>query len=865
MKISKYIFHIAKINIVKKKQRTYLSLTAICLSTAIIFTSLTLFKNVYSFSKNTDYEAIGNYHYTAYSEGKSDDLFSRYSKSLDSDTNYYGQYQNQAINLRSLTLETENSPLPFVLKEGLFPSSTSEIIVSDTLGLALGDTITLDLGHLDFQSNLDNLYHFPEQLDFQNITNNQEMTFTVVGVYLQNDRFLETTQHITCLYTKMETEDVGVYYVKDAQIQLSDSFNYFIDKIGVAERYIVTNNAVVSNDSIKNFLQDTTILLAMFIIIASIGISMSLISVHNVILISDKDRKKELGLLKSVGARPIEVKRLLQIELLTLGFLGAVLGLLLGMGVSYLVLNLFIERIYVTFHFSMISNPLLILISFISGIALMYLSGMKAYSPYIYTSPINDLKNFTYDYGQPVKPKPSRRKSFEWRMFMIYNGRMKKQTKNIFRSFVLFLMTTVLFISILLSNVIYKNKYTSRPYDFDITNYHEQLDETGGLWDIDPLLAYDLYQKVDQQEINANYIYTSRMVIDSGGFYWTNASLYNENQLSLYSSTSNLALEKTTVLNQDQTEEIYYNLYHSPLVFDQVQLNELKPYLVDGSLDNLSSSDVVAIYDKDSRIGQEICNEIKVGDIVYYGSKDRLTSNDQRTVAAIVHLPVNDLFDEDGVSSEMHFGYSDYPRIFATSLDAFLETGNPNQINEHIYLDLMNTSTASAVQESIENTMKKTANTESYVCNSISLIVETNRYATFIIEALLYPLFLMLFIVSLMNINNVFVGNVHLKRNDISIMKSVGMTSSQLNMLFVFEYIEGYVNAAAVVTVIFVPLALLEGWLQIASSFDLGANIIGTLLIAITLLGVLLVVPLVILSLKKIRRILPIENLKDVD
>ncbi len=85
MKVSKYIWHIAKTNILKKKQRTWLSLTAVCLSTAIIFTSMTLFKNVYSFSKNTDYETIGNYHYATYSKASGIDVFARYNKSLDTD------------------------------------------------------------------------------------------------------------------------------------------------------------------------------------------------------------------------------------------------------------------------------------------------------------------------------------------------------------------------------------------------------------------------------------------------------------------------------------------------------------------------------------------------------------------------------------------------------------------------------------------------------------------------------------------------------------------------------------------------------------------------------------------------------------
>ncbi len=859
MKVSKYIWHIAKTNILKKKQRTWLSLTAVCLSTAIIFTSMTLFKNVYSFSKNTDYETIGNYHYATYSKASGIDVFARYNKSLDTDTSLYGIYDNQIINLRSLTIDDVEQPsLPFVLKEGRVAENEQEVLVSDSLGLEIGSQIELNLGTLSYEENPDNLYHYPENLDASHTSDTQAKTYQIVGIYTCNEQFLKTTSNILPIYTYLDNAaSEGVYYVKDEQIHLTDSFSYFLNKMDVVERYVITNTAVVSNDSIKNFLQDTTILLVMFIIIAIIGMSMSLISVHNVILISDKDRKKELGLLKSIGARPCEVKRLLQIELITLGVLGALLGIVLGALVSYFVLNLFIERIYVTFSLSMIFNPWLLLLAFIGGLSLMYFSGMKAYRQYINSSAISDLKNFSYEYGQPLKPKLTRRRTFEWQMFMIYNGRMKKQTRNIFHSFVLYLMTTVLFISIFLSNVIYENKYTSRDYDFDVTNYHSELNEKGGLWDVNPQLAYHLYDKVDNQEINANYIYGQRLL--NSGYYWTRTDLYDEDMLSMYKSVATIGLETETYIDPDTKEEaLYTNVYHSPTALDAVQLEELKPYLVAGSVDDLTINDVVAIYDEDDRLGVGLGKNFKIGDSVYLGKQ-------KKTVAAIAHIPTSKLFDKDGASLDMHFAYCDYARVLALSLDALIADGKANQVSENIYIDLMNTSTASSTQEEIGKSMTETGTSESYVCNSIAIIVETNRFATFIIEALLYPLFLMLFIVSLMNINNVFVGNVHLKRNDISIMKSVGMTGTQLNMLFTFEYIEGYVNAAGIVTLTFIPLAILQGQLNIASSFDFGANIIGTLLIALTLLGILLVAPLVIATLKRIRRILPIENLKDVD
>lgn len=849
MKPSKYISRIAKTNIKKKRQRTWLSLTAICLSTAIIFTSTTLFKNVYSFSKNTDYETIGNYHYAAYvSEEVSES--NRLTITQDIDTGYYGKYEQQLLNLRSLSSDSQETPLPFVIKDGSLPSNDHEIMVSDRWNKKVGDSLTLSLGQIEYEADERNLYHFSESIDFSSLNNLTERTYTVCAVYADNDAFSSTHPNIDLIYTYGPSNEMGVYYVKDELVHLSDSFQFTMDKLQADPLQAITNMDVVSNDSVKNYLQDTTVLLAMFIIIAVIGICMSLISVHNVVLISDRDRKKELGLLKSIGATPKEIQKLLQIELIVLGVLGAFLGIVLGSVVSYFVLNLFIDKIYVAFHIGMILNPIILIFSWIAGVLLMYVSGMKAYRQYITSSAISDLKDFSYEYGLPIKPTATRRKGFSWKMFIIYNGRMKKQTKNIFRSFALLLATTVLFISIFLSNVIYVNKYVNKGYDFDVTNYHSTISSEGGLWEVDPNVSYALYDKENEKQIDANYFYAERLLIS--GSFWTRLDAYNSDLVDAYKSVSRLEF-KTSM---DTYGETFCNLYQFPAALDKVQIEEIKPYIVEGSVDILTSKDVIAIFSENDRLGAQLCSNFNVGDEVAYTPSDNV--NLKKEITAIAIIP-------EEACDKLHFNYKDYPRVMALSLETMVATGDGQSMSEHIYIDLRNTSTASAVQDVISQTLAQTNCTDRYVMDSIAITVETNRFATFIIEALLYPLFLMLFIVSLMNIHNVFIGNVHLKRNDISIMKSVGMTVSQLNSLFTFEYVEGYINASALVTAIFIPAAIIESRLNIASSFDFAANIFGTLLVSIMLLGIILTAPLVILSLRRIKRILPIENLKDID
>lgn len=849
MKPSKYIKSIARTNIIKKKQRTRLSLIAISLSTAIIFTSMILFTNVYQFSKNTDYEAIGNYHYAAYLVGDEVQESNRFTMTIDSDTHYYGVYEDHIVNLRSLhTSLDDQSVLPFVMTQGALATQNNEIVISDQTNLQIGDTLTLQLGNLDYQENMNQLYHYGDMLDLSQLTNPVTMSFTVCGIYHQSDQFTELTNNVLPFYTFADTNLDGVYYVKDAQVHLANSYSFFLEKTGAKDTNTITNLDVVSNDSIKNYLQDTTTILIIFIIIAAIAIGMSMISVHNVVLISDKDRKKELGLLKSIGATPTEIKYLLQIELTVLGVCGAILGIIIGSVISYLVLNTFIERIFITFSLDMVLNPVIILISFMIGVALMYFSGMKAYRNYITSNPISDLKGFSYEYGAPEKSTTTRQKAFSWKMFIIYNGRMKKQTKNIYYSFIMFLSTTVLFISIFLSNMVYVNKYVAQGYDFDISNYHMNTGEGGGIWEVDSRVSYDIYQAQADGKINTHYLYAQRLMLD--GSFWTPSVAYDGTLIESYKSVSNFALEQA----DNTANGVYVNIYQYPAAFDHQQINELAPYIIEGSTNNMTSNDVILIVNANDRLGKDLCSDFEVGMQVAY---DESITN-MKTIVAIAAIP-------NEAMADLHFNYGEYPRVLAFDMEALIADGKGKNMSEHIYIDLLNESSASAVQDEIETILTNNQDLDRYACDSIAITVATNRFATFIIEVLLYPLFAMLFIVSLMNINNVFVGNVHLKRNDISIMKSVGMTGSQLNMLFVFEYVEGYLNASVVVSIIFIIVSLLESKLKIASSFDFAANIFGTLLISLLLLGVLLVAPFVVISLRKIKTILPIENLKDID
>ncbi len=839
MKVSKYIRKLALINIAKKKQRTFLSLIAISLSVAIIFTSLTLFTNVFSLTKIPNKITIGEYHYILNSQDG--EPLTRHLTTYDDDLNLYSIYKEQHLALHQLTLLDENSPLPIVITDGHLPTKTNEIVVPKHFELNLGDNIELNL----IQNRVNTTGNYQINEDTFNQPASQNTTYEVVGIYESTDIYSELTSSAIPVY--VFSEDVSSInrhlIIRDEQIQRADSLTVLSELFGIDTQEIQMNNSAISYDTVKNYLKDTTTLLVMFVAIVLIAMMVSIISLKNIFIISDKDRRKEFGLLKSIGATPKDIDRLLKIELSVLGLMGSCLGIIFGVFISYFVLQLFIKQLALPFTWSMVLNPYTLLSSFLIGFGLMFILGQHSYREYIHSNAIDDLKDVSYNYDPPRHQQSYRTNSFSWKMFIIYNGRLKKQTRNIFQSFTLLILTTVIFFAVFLSNHGYKTQTSSVNYDFAIENAIPSNSATPI-----SLQVYDeIYKAIDNQELNIGSMNIERLVL--GPYIQYPVDAINQDNFKLYKANARVKY----VENTDSQGDTYGQIQTSTLLLDKHQLELLKPYIVAGSINQLDQGGAVVILRKDSSIGDGLLDQLKVGDRLYMDEKLEGYSEE---IAAIAYV------DEE--VEGLFFDYSKYPRIVAMSSDYGIKYQNSYVVKEKAEINLSNDATVTKATLAIENALTDANVLDTYSYDNVLLRSQENKVVSFMIESLLYPLFFLLFIISVLNINNVLIGNVHLKRGDISIMKSVGMTSFQLYKLFIFEYLEGYINASALVTAIFIPICILESKLKFSAAFHLGDNIMLTLLVSIMLFDVILVAILVLFSLNNIRKVQAIENMKDV-
>jgi len=784
-----------------KKKRTRLSLIAVILSTAIIFISLTLFHVILSYSYNETTLENGNYHYTI--ESNNDiHLGSRYAITKEVATGIVEEFQKQKIQLHVLTPIQGELVLPFVLIEGEIPSSHNEIMIPSSFSKALNDSITLNNG-----------------------------TYQIVGIY-------QDTKHTNNFYIKEDTLGETSYYIKDKQIHLSDSFSSLVDKTNISGNDVINHQEVIISDTLKAYLNEPTLLLTLFVAIICLSIGMSLISIHNVILISDQDRKKEIGLLKSVGAKPKGIVYLIILELSILGIVGTLIGLGIGIVISDVVVKVLIDRLYITYDYKLILQPINLLISFIIGYLLMVISGIKSYYSYFKTDAIEDLKEVDYQYEAPTQKASRVLKEASWQLFVIYNGRMRKQSNNIQYSFMLLLITSVLFSSVALSNIAYKNRYVTETYDFIIRNMTS--DEVGFI-DMDFDLAYDLYHEKENGSIEIESIRVERL--SQLGFF-TKTSAYHKEIVNDHRQW----YQKDMFIGADKNGVEWCNVFYYPTILDDYQFSKLYDQRVEG---NVEEATHILIRNNDYISNSIEANE-EIG-LYQMQSGTNLDSMMLGTLGAVVDLELGtDIF----LPTSSDPLIMDYSRFIVTKGFEKDFLGS-----ETIKIKLKNSSMASDFETVLDNIMIKHNIQDMYQFENIASIQETSQFTTFLFEVLLYPLFMMLFMISLMNMYNVFSGNIHLKRNDLSKMSAIGMKYKQMRTLFFFEYLEGYINAGFIVGLLLLIIAFLENHFAFSSALDLGGNLIATLIMTFFVIAPILVIPLILITMYKVKRIQPMKDL----
>jgi len=173
-------------------------------------------------------------------------------------------------------------------------------------------------------------------------------TFTVIGVLEEQGQFMGNDRdNIIMLpyrtYAYLHPEETELLLV--VMPETPELIGKCMDEITVFLRLnrgvpaeAENNFHLSTQDSMNDIYRQVTggIYVAM-IVISSIGLMVGGVGVMNIMLVSVKERTREIGLRKALGARKKDIMWQFLIEAMTLTGLGGLIGVCLGIGVSLLV------------------------------------------------------------------------------------------------------------------------------------------------------------------------------------------------------------------------------------------------------------------------------------------------------------------------------------------------------------------------------------------------------------------------------------------------------------------------------------------------------------------------------------------------
>lgn len=378
----------------KNKKRTLMTIFAICLSAALIFTVLNM---VYVLRTSLiDYVKTGEGEFNFKYENASSYIDTlKINRDVDGNLgvlNFLGSSRSKSKNEYKpyLALYSADSDslkrFNFKLKEGRLAQNRNEVIIPDTLNLygklnlKLGDYIDLDyIERFSDEGKIERGY-LRDGEKFKSLDRSERLK--VVGIV---DRFTSQIESFDdaafTLITKDSDKDKVVS--KDAYFSFKSVDDYYkkLENIFSDDAdNVIINSPLIKLQSYKSEDSEMKMILALGIFLVFIIVISSIAIIGSSFSISTVEKKKEYGILKSLGARDKDLAHGLRFEGLVLGLVGSIFGVILGLLASFIV--------------SAVINSLLV--NFISGMGIKFkislIALMVAFSLGVITSLISSSR-----------------------------------------------------------------------------------------------------------------------------------------------------------------------------------------------------------------------------------------------------------------------------------------------------------------------------------------------------------------------------------------------------------------------------------------------------------------------------------------
>ena len=760
-------------NLRLNKKRTIVTIIGIILSTALMVGIGLLFS---SFQDLMIRDTIG---YSGKYEAKYNDV--DLIKLNDIKDKNFTYFYEKPIGFSKIESSNEYKPYMYItsvnkeyfnelkLVDGSFPKNENEVVISNHvitnggLNYKVGDIVTFTYGsrNIDGDITLAN----SELVDGEFLTNEGTHTYKIVGI-VDRSNFESYSASGYTAFTLDVNSDKGnanlyVMFNKNKKIikqseELAKELNYDSDI-----NYNSTLLALYGESTYGNVMSSMGGMMIIMLSLVSIG---CIIVIYNSFAISVMERKKEFGLLSSIGATKRQLSHTVFFEAVVVGVIGIILGILgayIGIGCVILIINNLISDM-LEYKLHLVTNPLFIIIPVIFMIIVI---GVSAFIPSRRASKVSPIEAIRQNDDIKINKKKIRTSKLVLKLFGI-EGEIA--LKNIKRNKKKYRVTIVsLFISIVLfiSFSSYMN-YTLNtassvmgevPYDYQISyfgddpnNDKEALDKINEIVKSSDVKEYVSYS-VSNLSIIGNYTYSDEYL----DFY---KSAYGDDGIK---ALNNLKYQ-----------------YISILVLDDNSYNKYKKLI---GIDN------------DSVI---LLNKFKG---VSYGNNKRVNYNIPVINNGNINIKICN-FDNDEDVDTTKYCNKNIDNIFVTnkSFDLIEEFSYMDDfkliVNKKLYDSISDSSTHytqfNIISDNTNNIDKLTKDLDKYRNVNYTNIKETMKQANnliLVVKILMYGFISLVTLIGVTSVFNTISTSMALRKREFAVLRSIGLTNRGFNKILFFE------------------------------------------------------------------------------
>lgn len=775
----------------ENKKRTIVTIIGIILSTALICGIGNIYNSLMDYEIRQTIKSYGDFHATFYDVQKKDlskvTKIAGISKYAYSENLDFGKYNDEKflLDIKSYDKEAFDG-YQISLKEGKLPTNNKEIVLSeDSLILRnkkIGDTITFNVGKR-VTSEGDSLTG-PGISDDEKLIDTHKEEYKIVGII--NKPGFEYGKQVTTAITYLdintmkdkesvnvsikankpkEIYDISAVIAKNLGLKVEGSGDegddYYNNENKVYYENLQFNEHLLRLQSASAYDNINGSIDKIIILVTSLVIICTIATVYNAFSISISERKKQFGILNSIGATKAQTTKLVLMEAFIVSVIGIPMGLIAGtfaIDVVFKIIGSFYKSSIIgELGLRVVYSPTVIILSAIIVIITILISAILPAIQATKISPLEAIKNSSNLKIGKVKDSKIVRALFKAEGVLAYKNLRRNKKKFRITLFSL-IISVVIFISFSGFMTLFIN---ANKVQFGQSNYDLQL-YSNSTMDKDSLEELKNIDGVNRLSVENNY---------GMGIYVPENKINKENE-DLIDSSGYFSTEK---VDNKTVYDIVNCSIKLPGDFEIGKIN-----LKEGSFDKkeaIKENGVILVrksyYEEPGKKYELELTNYKVGDTVkgytveYDGDKEIRKEIELKIMAITDDIP----------TGSFHYNYMGLDFI---TYDEVGKKLGYNTDTTGIYVDTNR-------EENTRNAVKDIANQYGYNVMDKMEEIKSVEDTLMVMQIFVYGFVTVISLVSITNIVNTISTNINLRKRELAIIKSIGVTPGGFNKMIYLE------------------------------------------------------------------------------